>query len=106
METATTKQQETLSEILGSAWESYSWWHGVDYAQGCDWNICPQDLDARYITVYHEDMEDETVTRATRLTARKILEVFHRFDWLTDDMDAVKGDYIMQTAVFGEEVYC
>lgn len=107
-------KDELLNNIMGSAWETWSWWRTATYADGYDWDTYPDDHDAHYITVGASDPDadedDYTLVRLRNVTVNDILRAtatiltdYPRVRW--DDMDACDGDLVMQTVVLGEVVY-
>lgn len=104
--------QEVMENIMGCAWDIFSWWTDVTYADGCDWNVYPANVDAPYVTVSIQDPDmgdDDTVTTVT-LTVRDIAQTLGEclvdYPYLRwDDMDALGADLVIQTAVLGEYTY-
>lgn len=103
--------KEFASSILGSAFASYDWYVGVEYAEGCDWDSIPEHLDACFVDITIEDPEEEegqgAITKSLAVSdlKRAYEEVAKscRIDW--EDIDADLGDRIIQHAVLGEYVY-
>lgn len=108
--------EDIWASICGSAWESWSWWHYLDY-DGGDWDK-PCNLWVVVSDPWETDPDiddflgDSTITAVITLAdiKRAINElsghpyvmraVMNHFDF-----DAVYGDAVMQQAVFGEIVY-
>lgn len=100
------------SAVMGSGWETFSWWLGTEFLTG-DWDQpgrlrvwvpSPDDQDDRVdevITLDHITRALQTfVTNGYRdaCTGRPI-------DLADLDFDACVGDSLMQIAVFGESIY-
>ncbi len=102
--------------LLGSAFETWSWWHEVTYDEGYDWETFPEDLDQPFVTLGIEDPngeEDEegfmpTITK--KVSVNDLVKAYgdlprnYRREW--DEHDACSGDCVLQFAVLGEVTYC
>lgn len=111
----TVDRDELMNNVMGSAWETWSWWTGIQYADGCDWKTYPSDHHAPYVTITSDDpdmgwdeSESESITKT--LTIHDILtavgEVLTRHPWIRwDNMDACDSDLVLQYAVLGKVVY-
>jgi hypothetical protein len=104
-----------MSHLLGSAFETWSWWHEVTYAEGYDWETFPDDLDQPYLTLGIEDPngeEDEegfmpsiTKTFSVNDLVKAYGEMPHKYRRQWDDHDASSADCVLQYAVLGEVTY-
>jgi hypothetical protein len=97
--------EDFWSHILGSAWETWDWWTGVDYLDGSDWDKVGEVK----ITGWDGETEGETLITKT-LNIGDLAEAYgkclaegYRFN--LDDFDACDGDAVIQMAMFGEVVY-
>ena len=108
------KLQETLEPVLGGGFGFLSHWRRVEFAPGCDWNIYPDDLEADYVKVKVDDPDsaerERTLTRwltvADLLKAHQVVgSTEYGAEMLTWE-DAISSDAVMQTAIFGEVIYC
>lgn len=97
------------SSILGSAFDSYDWYEGVEYVEGCDWDVIPSHLDASFVEVCMENPESGSRFVTKSLSVNDLKRAYEevakscRVDW--EDIDADLGDRIIQHAVLGEYVY-
>lgn len=103
---------ELWSAVMGSGWETFSWWTKCEYLEG-DWDV------PGHVLVGVEDPEDNelTVTHVVDITdMTSALQTFvnegyrdactgRRIDLTDLDFDACVGDSLMQIAVFGESIY-
>lgn len=101
---------ELISNVLGSAWETWYWWTELEYAEGCDWDILPATDTEPFVRVEANDPDDDSITVGKWLTvedivksAGDILATHQHFNW--EDLDASGGDCIMQHAIYGEVVW-
>lgn len=107
------KLQETLEPVLGGGFEFLSHWRRVEFAPGYDWDIYPEDIEADYVKVKYDDPDSAELRTLTRwLTVAELLKAYkivgsteYGAEMLTWG-DAISSDAVMQTAVFGEVVYC
>ncbi len=100
--------QEFFENLLGSAWETWAWWHTVGFSEGYDWDTYPADWNEKFLTVGICDPDDETeeATITKSLSLNDLVGAYTKNpigDW--DDHDACTGDAVMQTAVLGKAVY-
>jgi hypothetical protein len=103
--------EDFWSHVLGSAWESWSWWQRVEYSAGADWDKVGE------VTVTIDDPEadwDEETDSQPVLTKTLTLEdlaasyakcLAEGYKFNLDDLDACDGDVVMQMAVLGEVTY-
>ncbi len=101
------------SAVMGSAWEVYSWWRGLDFQNGATWesageggrlSVLADSADNPYVAV----TESVTLNRlfaAVESAMRDNVGAIRSLDWSDPDIDADLGDVIMQYAVFGEVIY-
>lgn len=99
---------EFFWNLLGSAWESWDWWHVVEYDNGYDWDTYPGDWDKPFLTVgiCDPDEDDETATVTKKLSLNDLLKAYREtpnLDW--ENHEAWSGDCVLQTAVLGTVVY-
>ena len=97
------KQGEFLDEILGSAYETWSWWHEETYDEGYGWDTYPTDNDLPFLTlgICDPDDEDEERTITKKLSVNDIANGFAKsgiHSW--QNLDAASSDCIMQCAFF------
>lgn len=94
------------SSIMGSAWETWSWWTAVEYQGKADWDV-PGYVKITAWDGVHEDYDHLTT---------KVLnpdDLFEAYNWyvnqgykmMYEDLDAVYGDVIVQRAFYGEVIY-
>jgi hypothetical protein len=103
--------QEFFENLLGSAWETWTWWHVAKYANGYEWDKYPTDQNEPFLTVGicdpDDDNEEATVTKSLSLNdlvkAYGKAQGYAHLNW--EDHDSCTGDIVMQTAVLGEVVY-
>jgi len=103
---------ELMQNVMGSAWETWSWWTRILYANGCGWDRIPASVNDPYVLVAiidpnDEDEEDEiTVTLSVGDILTAVGDVLTLHPWVRwDNMDACDSDLVMQTAVLGTVVY-
>lgn len=97
--------------MLGGGFQLLSHWRRVEFAPGCDWNIYPEDIEADYVKVKVENPNEEgTLTRwltvAELLKAHQVVGSTEYGAEMLSWGDAISSDAVMQTAVFGDVVYC
>jgi hypothetical protein len=96
---------EFWSAIMGSAWESWSWWRKVQYLDGADWDkpgqvkITMENPSGDLPMTETLELQDLVAAYTKALKAGDL-----RDDW--DNLDAGSGDVVMQYALYGEIVYC
>jgi len=99
--TVEVERDEFLSEILGSAFETWDWWRGWEYDDGYEWDIHPTDNDLPFLTLMVEDDENEELTITKKLSVNDIVKGYVKSgakDW--QNLDAGSSDWIMQCAFF------
>jgi hypothetical protein len=100
--------QEFVEHVLGSCFDTWSWWQTVKYDEGYSWDVFPDDHDLTYFTIGATDPDDVEEKRQVtkRMSVNDIAKAFvvsgHRN---YEDMDASSADWVMQHALFGEAIY-
>lgn len=104
--------QEFWEGIIGSAWETWSWWARVD----CDYDDYRRGLT---VSVFNPEVDEAYWDRTNRssfitkhLTVHDLAtsyswyqRTYGRHAYHYEDMDAAYGDVIIQHAIFGEVIY-
>lgn len=105
-------RDKLLNSVMGTMWETWSWWQSYEYADGCGWDKYPDNPRAPYITVsvddpnYDEGEQSLTVTLSVNDIIESVANTLKYHPWVRwDDMDASSGDIVMQYAVLGDYVY-
>lgn len=102
---------ELWSAVMGSGWETWSWWQSVRYLEG-DWDIPgrvqvsisdPDDPDAD-IDIVQVDL-DALILAVKTVAAGNYVDACTGRDIDWEDVDACVGDLVMQIAVLGKETY-
>ena len=112
-------RDELLNNVMGSAWETWSWWKEYEYADGYDWDTYPDDPHAPYVTVTVDDPdhdwwsgeeETDSPSRTRTLSVDDLLTAVGtvltkhpHVRW--DDMDAISADIVLQYATIGAYTY-
>lgn len=99
---------EFFCSLLGSAWETWDWWHSAEFINGYEWDKYPTNWDEPFLTVgiCDPDDDDEFATVTKTLCLNDLLNAYRQNPvgrW--DDHDACTGDAVFQTAVLGTVVY-
>jgi len=109
--------QNILEGILGTNFETYTWYESVKYDKNYEWDNHPRDIDEKFVTIeiispehyeVHLDEDEEVKTVVKSLSIRDIVESWSKCSALGYDVkseDAPSGDNIIQMAVFGETIY-
>lgn len=99
------------TSVLGSAFETWSWWTMVKYLDDANWDkpghvhigIIDPDNEGKEIT---KVISIEDLARGMAIAIQKgYRDPFGHTDWGSFDFDAITGDIVMQCAVLGECVY-
>lgn len=98
--------------IVGSAWETWSWWAHVDcdygdYSRGLTVSVFDPAVDE-----WEWDRHDESTYITRHLTVDDLAASYSWYQrtyghraYHYEDMDACYGDVIIQHAIFGEVIY-
>lgn len=108
--TITVKDEQLWSAVLGSAFETWSWWRDVSYPTGSDWET-PGTVMLTLDDPEHGESDGVLLSRTLTIDDivrgyQLLLQQF-QFDVTPYDLDfdAVSGDAVLQLAIFGELVY-
>ena len=110
-----TQKRDIVSAVLGSAFESYSWWGALSYRNGYDWDNLPADGDEVFAVLESSNPETDDEGEHSDTTLLTVNGIFTAvgdhlgyavYDLVDDaDIDADEGDCIVQNLVFGTVVY-
>lgn len=104
--------RELWSNVMGGGWWTWSWWQGIEYLHGADW-----DTPGRVRLKVESPTDDGKVLTRTLMVndlARGVaIAMKHGYrDPLTgspvtvdSDYDAVLSDIVLQCAIFGKTIY-
>lgn len=101
---------EFWSSVMGSGWETYTWWQSVAYIDDSDWNV-PGSVAVTIDNPEGAGVRKATIDVAVLAAAWNTLVAADHRDACTgrrfdiEDVDACVGDAVMQHAVLGEVVY-
>lgn len=104
--------RELWSNVMGGGWWTWSWWRGVEYLHGADWDT-PGRVRLK-IDSPTDDGKILTRTLTVNDLARGVaVAMQHGYgDPLTGqpvtwvaDYDAVLSDIVLQCAIFGKAIY-
>ena len=105
-------RDELLNSVMGTMWETWSWWQSYEYADGCGWDKYPDNPRAPYITVsvddpnYDEGEQSLTVTLSVNDIIESVANTLKYHPWVRwDDMDAISADIVLQYATIGAYTY-
>ena len=95
--------------ILGSCFQTYSWYRGFAIQRPYKWDLCPEDHDQDFVTISVEDPTyGSTVTK--HQSVNKMLSAYKQLTtgkttlhW--ENFDASDADVVIQKAMFDQLVY-
>jgi hypothetical protein len=116
--TITVDAKEFVSAVLGSSFTTWSWWQEFKYVGDYGWNNPPTDHNLKFVKLGIVDPEsydtcdnyaDMKIKRKS-LSVNDIAKAFGKlvsegYTLDPEDLDAIGGDAVMQTAVLGEVTY-
>jgi hypothetical protein len=104
-------RQRLWEATFGGGWEYSSWWLGLKYGNGGDWDVIGDGT----FTLTCEDPDDEdkrikktlTIEDLARAWGIALKENYHHCGtaWDLEDPDHCVSDGILQLAFFGEIIY-
>jgi hypothetical protein len=101
-------RRDFIGEILGSAFEYWSWWHVVRYDEGYEWDRYPDDNNKKFLWLGICDPDDpnERKTIRKKVSVNDIAKAYAKSGYRSyDNLDAGSSDWIMQHIFFDEAVY-
>jgi hypothetical protein len=105
--------KELMEQVLGSGWDTFSWWKNYNFAPNCDLDTLPPSDDDHYIYIFIDDAEFPKgcpTVQGNWLTVNDIVRgvnaVILSCPWVRwDDLDANDADNILQIALCGSIIY-
>lgn len=116
--TITVDAKEFVSTVLGSSFSTWSWWQEFNFVGDYGWDKIPTDHNLKFVKLgiwnpdSYSSAEWDTEIKVERksLSVNDIAKAFGKlvsegYTLDHEDLDAIGGDSVMQTAVLGEVTY-
>ena len=114
----TVDAKEFVSVVLGSSFTTWSWWTEFKFVGDYGWDTIPTDHNLKFVKLGIMDPDsysacddyNDVKTKRKSLSVNDIAKAFGKlvsegYTLDHEDLDAIGGDSVMQTAVLGEVTY-
>lgn len=92
---------ELWSSVFGSGFDTFPWWHSVQFLDGAEWNV----RGTVELEIDDPEFPEGSGKYRTMYVNVYDLAAHWRVGDDPEDMDSIAADALLQSVIFGTEVY-